>query len=65
MAARYVVEHLNHLGIVAEVCREIGVAAWLDGHDPCVGYLRRKLSIEIGNYPFLYSYFLAKCLESA
>ena len=30
MAARYVVEHLNHLGIVAEVCREIGVAAWLD-----------------------------------
>jgi transposase len=34
MAARYVVEHLNHLGIVAEVCREIGVAAWLDEHDP-------------------------------
>lgn len=34
MASRYVVEHLNHLGIVAEVCREIGVAAWLDGHDP-------------------------------
>ena len=34
MASRYVVEHLNHLGIVAEVCREIGVAAWLDEHDP-------------------------------
>ncbi len=34
MVARYVVEHLNHLGIVAEVCREIGVAAWLDSHDP-------------------------------
>src|SRR5215472_9967748 len=34
MAARYVVEHLNHLGIVAEVCREIGVAAWLDERDP-------------------------------
>ena len=34
MAARYVVEHLNHLGIVAEVCREIGVAAWLDSQDP-------------------------------
>src|SRR5215469_14654687 len=34
MAARYVVEHLNHVGIVAEVCREIGVAAWLDEHDP-------------------------------
>jgi hypothetical protein len=34
MASRYVVEHLNHLGIVAEVCREIGVAAWLDQQDP-------------------------------
>ena len=34
MAAHYVVEHLNHLGIVAEVCREIGVAVWLDSHDP-------------------------------
>ena len=33
MASRYVVEHLNHLGIVAEVCREIGVAAWLDQQD--------------------------------
>jgi transposase len=29
-----VVEHLNHLGIVAEVCREIGVAAWLDQQEP-------------------------------
>jgi transposase len=26
MVTRFVVEHLNHLGIVAEVCREIGVA---------------------------------------
>jgi transposase len=34
MGSRYVVEHLNHLCIVAEVCREIGVAAWLDQHDP-------------------------------
>lgn len=34
MASRYVVEHLNHLGIVAEVCREIGEAVWLDAHDP-------------------------------
>src|SRR5215470_16567948 len=34
MASRYVVEHLNHLGIVAEVCREIGVADWLDAQDP-------------------------------
>jgi hypothetical protein len=30
MGSRFVVEHLNHLGIVAEVCREIGVADWLD-----------------------------------
>jgi transposase len=34
MASRFVVEHLNHLGLVAEVCREIGVADWLDQHDP-------------------------------
>ena len=34
MASRYVVEHLNHLGIVAQVCREIGVADWLDAQDP-------------------------------
>jgi transposase len=34
MRSRYVVEHLNHLGIVAEVCREIGVATWLDQQDP-------------------------------
>lgn len=34
MASRYVVEHLNHLGIVAQVCREIGVADWLDAQHP-------------------------------
>jgi Domain of unknown function (DUF4277) len=34
MASRFVVEHLSHLGIVAEVCREIGVAEWLDQQDP-------------------------------
>jgi Domain of unknown function (DUF4277)/Transposase DDE domain len=34
MASRFVVEHLNHLGIVAEVCRETGVAEWLDQQDP-------------------------------
>ncbi len=34
MASRYVVEHLNHLGIVAEVCREIGVVDWLDQQEP-------------------------------
>jgi len=27
-------KHLNHLGIVAEVCREIGVAEWLDQQEP-------------------------------
>jgi transposase len=34
MVTRFVVEHLNHLGIVAEVCREIGVAEWLDQQEP-------------------------------
>jgi hypothetical protein len=34
MAYEVVVEHLNHLGIVAEVCREIGVAEWLNAQDP-------------------------------
>ena len=34
VAPQYVVEHLNHLGIVAEVCREIGVAQWLDQQEP-------------------------------
>jgi hypothetical protein len=34
MAYEVVVEHLNHLGIVAEVCREIGVAEWLDAPAP-------------------------------
>src|SRR5215468_10578633 len=34
MGSRYEVEHLNHLGIVAEVCREIGVADWLDRQEP-------------------------------
>ncbi len=34
MASQFVVEHLNHLGIVAEVCREIGVADWLNQQDP-------------------------------
>jgi transposase len=34
MAPRSIVEHLTHLGIVAEVCREIGVAQWLEAPDP-------------------------------
>jgi hypothetical protein len=31
--APYVTERLDHLGIVAGVCREIGLAAWLDAQD--------------------------------
>jgi transposase len=34
MVTRFVVAHLNHLGIVAAVCREIGVAEWLDQQEP-------------------------------
>lgn len=30
----YVNERLDHLGIVAAVCREIGLAKWLDAHEP-------------------------------
>ena len=29
----YVAERLDHLGIVAGVCREIGLAEWLDAQD--------------------------------
>jgi transposase len=32
-SAGYVAERLDHLGIVAGVCREIGLAKWLDGQD--------------------------------
>ena|SRR5260221_8781388 len=32
-ATEYQTERLDHLGIVAGVCREIGVAAYLDGLD--------------------------------
>lgn len=42
MVPRFVVEHLNHLGIVAEICREIGVAEWLDQQDPTK---RQQLSV--------------------
>jgi hypothetical protein len=31
--AAYVSERLDHLGIVAGVCREIGLAEWLDAQD--------------------------------
>jgi transposase len=30
----YVNERLDHLGIVAGVCREIGLTEWLDAHEP-------------------------------
>ena len=33
----YVNERLDHLGIVAGVCREIGLAEWLDAHEPGKG----------------------------
>jgi hypothetical protein len=42
MAFAVVVEHLNHLGMVAEVCREIGVAEWLDAQDPAS---RQRVSV--------------------
>jgi hypothetical protein len=34
MASRFVVEHRHRLGIVAEGCREMGVADWLDQQEP-------------------------------
>jgi hypothetical protein len=43
MACEVVVEHLNHLGIVAEVCREIGVAEWLDAQAP-----RSRQQVSVG-----------------
>src|SRR5258708_252107 len=33
-AESYVNERLDHLGIVAGVCHEIGLASWLDAQDP-------------------------------
>jgi transposase len=33
-AEQYTNERLDHLGIVAGVCQEIGLAAWLDAQDP-------------------------------
>src|SRR6266700_3904256 len=33
-AESYLNERLDHLGIVAGVCQEIGLAAWLDAQDP-------------------------------
>ena len=39
---RYLNERLDHLGIVAGVCQEIGLAAWLDSQDP---YNRQQVSV--------------------
>ena len=33
-AEQYVNARLDHLGIVAGVCQEIGLAAWLDAQEP-------------------------------
>ncbi len=33
-AESYLNERLDHLGIVAGVCQEIGLAVWLDAQDP-------------------------------
>ena len=41
-AENYINERLDHLGIVAGVCQEIGLAAWLDAQDP--GY-RQQVSV--------------------
>ena len=30
----YINERLDHLGIVAGVCEEIGLSAWLDAQEP-------------------------------
>src|SRR5437868_9862072 len=38
----YQTERLDHLGIVAGVCREAGIAEWLD---ECAGDQRRSVSI--------------------
>jgi hypothetical protein len=35
----YTNERLDHLGIVAGVCQEIGLAAWLDAQDPGLCWL--------------------------
>ena len=39
----YVNERLDHLGIVAGVCREIGVAKWLDAQEP-----RNRQQVSVG-----------------
>jgi hypothetical protein len=43
MASQYVAENRSHLGIVAEVCRDIGVAGRLDQPEP-----RRRQQVSVG-----------------
>src|SRR6202162_4988431 len=42
---RYINERLDHLGIVAGVCQEIGLAAWLDSQEP---ENRQQVSVGMG-----------------
>ncbi len=39
----YVNERLDHLGIVAGVCQEMGLAAWLDAQEP-----ERRQQVSVG-----------------
>ncbi len=41
----YVNERLDHLGIVAGVCQEIGLAEWLDAHEP-----EKRQQVSVGTY---------------
>ncbi len=41
---QYTNKRLDHLGIVAGVCQEIGLAAWLDAQDPSS---RQQVSVGI------------------
>ena len=50
---QYTNERLDHLGIVAGVCQEIGLAAWLDAQDPgnrqqvSVGTATQRLCVKV------------------
>jgi hypothetical protein len=44
---RYRNERLDHLGIVAGVCQEIGLAAWLDAQDPGKGNLSQHQALSL------------------
>jgi hypothetical protein len=46
----YINERLDHLGIVAVVCQEIGLAAWLDAQDPGK---RQQVSVGMATVPMI------------